>query len=108
MAGGRLEVSFSKSGIYASFTAYADFLIAWDPFHYDVRVGVSVTAGFRIRVCFFACVTIDVHITLLLNYTDQIASVVAAPARIQSGGSCIRSSEPDGGRWTAGWDSGAR
>jgi hypothetical protein len=64
MAGGRLEVSFNKSGIYASFTAYADFLVAWDPFHYDIAVGVSVTAGFRIRVCFFACVTIDVHVTL--------------------------------------------
>jgi hypothetical protein len=64
MAGGRLEVSFKKSGIYASFTAYADFLIAWDPFHYDVRIGVSVSAGFRIRVCFFACVTIDVYLTL--------------------------------------------
>src|SRR4030095_8270489 len=52
MAGGRLEIAYRKGGIYASFTAYADFLIAWDPFHYDVRIGVSVTAGFRIRVCF--------------------------------------------------------
>jgi large repetitive protein len=36
MAGGRLEASYNKAGIYASFTAYADFLIAWDPFHYDI------------------------------------------------------------------------
>jgi hypothetical protein len=64
MAGGRLEVAFDDAGIYASFTAYADFLIAWDPFQYDIAVGVSVTAGFRLRVCFFACVTIDVHVTL--------------------------------------------
>lgn len=64
MAGGRLEVAFNDAGIYASFTAYADFLIAWDPFGYDIAVGVSVTAGFRIRVCFFACVTIDVQVTL--------------------------------------------
>jgi hypothetical protein len=64
MAGGRLEVAYRKGGVYASFTAYADFLISWDPFHYDIEVGVSVTAGFRIRVCFFACVTIDVSITL--------------------------------------------
>jgi hypothetical protein len=64
MAGGRLEVAYRKGGVYASFTAYADFLISWDPFHYDIEVGVSVTAGFRIRICFFACVTIDVSITL--------------------------------------------
>ena len=64
MAGGRLEVSYNEAGVYASFTAYADFLIAWDPFHYDISVGVSVTAGFRLRVCFFACVTIDVRVTL--------------------------------------------
>jgi hypothetical protein len=64
MAGGRLEVSYNKAGIYASFTAYADFLIAWDPFHYDVMVGVSVTAGFRLRACFFVCVTIDVSVSI--------------------------------------------
>jgi large repetitive protein len=64
MAGGRLEVAYNEAGVYASFTAYADFLIAWDPFQYDISVGVSVTAGFRIRVCLFACVTIDVRITL--------------------------------------------
>ena len=64
MAGGRLEVSYNQAGIYASFVAYADFLIAWDPFHYDVVVGVSVTAGFRLRVCFFVCVTFDVHVSL--------------------------------------------
>lgn len=64
MAGGRLEVSYNKAGIYASFTAYADFLIAWDPFHYDVMAGVSVTAGFRLRACFFVCVTIDVSVSI--------------------------------------------
>ena len=64
MAGGRLEVSYRKGGIYASFVAYADFLISWDPFHYDIRIGVSVRAGFRIRICFFACVTIDVSVSL--------------------------------------------
>ena len=64
MAGGRLEVSYNQSGIYASFVAYADLLIEWDPFHYDISVGVSVTAGFRLRVCFFVCVTINVHVSL--------------------------------------------
>ena len=64
MAGGRLEASYDNDGIQASFTVYADFLISWDPFHYDIDAGVSVSAGFRIHVCFIACVTIDVSISL--------------------------------------------
>jgi hypothetical protein len=64
MAGGRLEASYQSGGGEASFAVYADFLISWDPFHYDISAGVSVSAGFRIRVCFIACVTIDIHMSL--------------------------------------------
>jgi hypothetical protein len=64
MAGGRLEASYDNDGIQASFTVYADFLISWDPFHYDISAGVSVSAGFHIQVCFIACVTVDVSISL--------------------------------------------
>ena len=64
MAGGRLEASYQSDGIEASFTVFADFLISWDPFHYDISAGVSVSAGFRIEVCFIGCVTIDISISL--------------------------------------------
>ena len=64
MAGGRLEASYQSGGIEASFAVYVDFLISWDPFHYDISAGVSVSAGFRMRICFIACVTIDIHISL--------------------------------------------
>src|SRR5258708_26384748 len=64
MAGGRLEAGYQSSGIEVSFAVYADFLISWDPFHYDISAGVSVSAGFSIQVCFIACVTVGVHISL--------------------------------------------
>ena len=64
MAGGRLEAGYKSGGIEASFVVFADFLISWDPFHYDISAGVTVSAGFHKRICFFACVTIDVHISI--------------------------------------------
>ena len=64
MAGGRLEVSYNEGGVYASFVAYADLLVAWDPFALRRAGQRPVTAGFRLRVCFIVCVTIDVHVTL--------------------------------------------
>ena len=59
MAGGRLDASASISGIRAWFLAYADLLICWDPFHYDVQIGVQVGVSVRIHVCFFGCVTVQ-------------------------------------------------
>ncbi len=64
MAGGRLEAGYKSGGIEASFVVFADFLISWDPFHYDISAGVTVSAGFHKRICFIACVTIDVHISI--------------------------------------------
>ena len=64
MAGGRLEAAYKSGGVEASFAVYADFLISWDPFHYDISAGVTVSAGFRKRICFIACVTIDIRISL--------------------------------------------
>ena len=37
MAGGRLELTYGISCAYVWFTAFADFLISWDPFYYDNR-----------------------------------------------------------------------
>ena len=46
------------------FTAYCDFLISWDPFYYDITIGVSVGATFRMEICFFGCVDIDITVSL--------------------------------------------
>jgi hypothetical protein len=45
MAGARLEATFETSAVRAWFSAYADFLVSWDPFHYDIAIGVSIGAS---------------------------------------------------------------
>jgi hypothetical protein len=65
MAGGSLEVTYGVDGINVWFSAAADFLVSWDPFHYDIRVSISVGARFTIRPCCFGvCVTIHVSVSL--------------------------------------------
>ncbi|ATB41383.1 hypothetical protein CYFUS_006849 [Cystobacter fuscus] len=46
MAGGSLEVSFESGDAHATFRAGADFLISWKPYHYDIELRVSISAGF--------------------------------------------------------------
>nr|WP_169717678.1 DUF6603 domain-containing protein [Sporomusa silvacetica] len=53
MAGGRLNLEFHDGNLKAWLTADADFLIEWEPFHYDIQLGVSVGASYRISI--FGC-----------------------------------------------------
>ena len=46
MVGGRLSVLFQAGPIRAWFEAYADVLIGWAPFHYDIAVGVRIGVAF--------------------------------------------------------------
>jgi len=72
MAGGRLELTYGISCAYIWFTAYADFLISWDPFYYEIDIGVSVGATFSISICFFgACVNISVTVSLGASLTIE-------------------------------------
>jgi hypothetical protein len=48
MAGGRLSAVYTQGNLKAWFIAYADFLITWKPFTYDIRIGVSIGASYRI------------------------------------------------------------
>jgi hypothetical protein len=64
MAGARMETSYGPDWLQLWFTAYADFLVSWDPFHYEGDAGVEVGARFRIEVCFIGCVHIDVSVSL--------------------------------------------
>ena len=50
MAGGRLSAVYDGGWVRAWFTAYADFLIAWKPYHYEGRFGVSIGASVTIRI----------------------------------------------------------
>ena len=50
MAGGRLEVSYDTSSVWASLTAVINAILSWDPFFYDVTVFVRVAAGVDISI----------------------------------------------------------
>ncbi|HEY3705009.1 MAG TPA: DUF6603 domain-containing protein [Terracidiphilus sp.] len=71
MAGGKLELTYGISCANVWFTAFADFLISWDPFYYAIDIGVSVGATLSIQVCFWGF-CIGVHITLSLGATLTI------------------------------------
>lgn len=64
MTGTRMEATYGPSWIQVWFHAYTDILVSWDPFHYEVDIGISVGARLRIRVCFFACATIEISVSV--------------------------------------------
>lgn len=64
MAGGSLSATASFGPISAWFNCYVDFLVAWDPFAYEFDIGVEIGASLNIRVCFFACATIHISISV--------------------------------------------
>ena len=50
MAGGLLEAVWTDSDVHASFIASADFLLAWQPYHYEARVSVQMHADVTLHV----------------------------------------------------------
>src|SRR6266700_906235 len=64
MAGTRMETTYGPDWLQLWFIAYADFLICWDPFHYQADIGVEVGARFRMEICFIGCVHIDISVSL--------------------------------------------
>lgn len=52
MAGGKLSAVYSYGHLRAYFIAYADFLLQWKPFTYDIRLGILLGASYRMDVWF--------------------------------------------------------
>lgn len=50
MAGTRLEAAYDIGWLRAWFRAWADFLLSWDPFHYDISIGIELGADFSIDI----------------------------------------------------------
>jgi hypothetical protein len=50
MAGGKLNAVFAVGNLRAWFYAYADFLISWKPFYYDVAIGVCIGVSYRVSL----------------------------------------------------------
>ena len=55
---------FDAGFVRAWFDAHADILIAWDPFAYNVGIGISVGVAMQITICFFGCVTIGISLSV--------------------------------------------
>jgi hypothetical protein len=64
MTGTRMEATYGPGWIQVWFHAHTDILVTWDPFHYDVEIGITVGARLRIRVCFFGCCTIHISVSV--------------------------------------------
>ena len=52
MAGGSLNLLYSAGSLKAWFAAYADMLISWKPFFYDVAIGVTIGVSVNIDILF--------------------------------------------------------
>ena len=59
-----MEATYGPDWLQVWFTAYTDFLLSWDPFYYDIEIGISVGARFQIEICFFGCVDIDISVSI--------------------------------------------
>ncbi|GHI10531.1 hypothetical protein AQI88_31135 [Streptomyces cellostaticus] len=46
MAGGALDVNYRSGKLHAWLTAYADMLIEWAPFRFDVGIGISIGVSY--------------------------------------------------------------
>ncbi|HEY3897937.1 MAG TPA: DUF6603 domain-containing protein [Chthoniobacter sp.] len=67
MAGGGLEVLYTSGCVRAWFTAYANLLIAWKPFHFTGNIGISLGAAVRVDLEFTTVtLSFDVGATLEL------------------------------------------
>ena len=60
MAGGSLEVTWDSGPFQAWFSAGADFLIAWKPYHYDARLYVNIGASYTFHFLGTHHITVDV------------------------------------------------
>ena len=60
MAGGRLEAVWQSDNIKAWFVANAHFIVAWQPYSYDARIGVNLGASYSFW--FFGRQTISIEV----------------------------------------------
>ena len=66
MAGGGLEVLFESGDLRAWFTAYANIMIRWKPFHFTASIGISIGASYRLNLL-FTHVTITIELGASLD-----------------------------------------
>jgi|GEM_PF-1065029 len=60
MAGGHLEATYESGALKAWFKMGADFLVAWQPYHYEARIYVDIGCSYTFEICGTHHITIDV------------------------------------------------
>ncbi|HLK51505.1 MAG TPA: DUF6603 domain-containing protein, partial [Bryobacteraceae bacterium] len=66
MAGGALNAVYQSGDLKAWFNAYADFLLEWRPFHYDISLGISIGASYTLHVIVTTTFTLELSVSLHL------------------------------------------
>lgn len=76
MAGGQLSVTYQEGDLRAWFRAWANMLLMWNPFHFDVEFGVTVGASYRLDLLFTTqTLSIELGATLRLWGPDTGGTV---------------------------------
>lgn len=52
MAGANLSITYEKGNLKAWFTAWANLLVAWKPFHFLADIGVNLGVSYRLNLLF--------------------------------------------------------
>lgn len=60
MAGGSLVAMYQSGNLKAWFTAYADIVIWWNPFHFIADIGLTIGASYKMNLL-FTSVTVSVE-----------------------------------------------
>lgn len=69
MAGFGIKATYHDGALKADFSAGADFLIQWKPFHYDIKAYVNIRASYRISINLLFT---TIHKTLHLDVGAQL------------------------------------
>lgn len=75
MAGASLGAVYKQGNLKAWFNAYADFLIMWNPFYYDIRVGINVGASYTVHFIWTTTFKVELGADLHLWGPDMAGSV---------------------------------
>jgi hypothetical protein len=67
MAGAALDAVWESGDLRAWFSAHADFLLCWKPFHYNAEIGVSLGASFTVDLG-ITSFTVTVHVGVDLEF----------------------------------------
>ena len=64
MAGAQASKLPTGRIVSTSGSRHIGLLVSWDPFYYDISIGIAVGAEFHMEICFIGCVNIDISVSL--------------------------------------------